>query len=135
MTGNSGEMRRDDRAERADGGEDQRRQPRPEPIDDDAADQHHDDVREAVDGVERADLRVGEAEQPLQRVGDRADRVVGVVVAEHRDADGDEHAQRQMGGRGGLEGVGDSGHEGVIVIPGIATPAYAKFAAPLSVQL
>ena len=41
---------------------DERRQPRAEPIDDDAADEHHDDVREAVDRVERADLRVAEAE-------------------------------------------------------------------------
>ena len=42
-----------------------------EPIDDDAADEDHDDVGKAVDRVERADLRVAEAEHPLQQVGNR----------------------------------------------------------------
>ena len=62
MTGKSGESAVTSAPSDADGREDKRRQARAEPIDDDAADQHHHDVREAVDGVERADLRVAEAE-------------------------------------------------------------------------
>ena len=59
-------------------------------VDDDPADQHHHDVGEGVDGVQQADVRVGEAELRLEDVGQGADRVVDVVVPEHGQADQDE---------------------------------------------
>ena len=54
-----------------------------------------------VDGVQQADVGVGEAELRLQHVGEGADRVVDVVVAEHRQADQDQHgpAERPGGSR------------------------------------
>jgi len=42
-------------------------------------DQHH--VRQAVDRIEHADLRVAEAALTLQQVGDRPYRVVDVEIA------------------------------------------------------
>jgi hypothetical protein len=59
-------------------------------VDDDPADQHHHDVGEGVDGVQQADVGVGEAELRLEDVGQGADRVVDVVVPEHGQADQDE---------------------------------------------
>ena len=87
-------------AARTDDGKQQRRKTRPKPVDDDAADEHHDDVGKAVDRVERADLRIGEAEQALQRVGHRANGIVDVVVAEHGDTQRDQHGPApRRGGR------------------------------------
>ena len=74
------------RADEADRGESQRGVARAEPIDEHAADQDHHDVRGAVDGVERSDLCRAEAELGSQDVCERRDRVVDVVVAEHRQA-------------------------------------------------
>jgi hypothetical protein len=59
-------QRGDDRADHADDGERERREPGAEAVDDHPADQHDDDVRQAVDRVERADLRVGKTQQTLQ---------------------------------------------------------------------
>ena len=101
----------DDRAGEADRREDQRRRPGADTIDDHPADEHHDDVRQAVDRVERADLRRGEPELILQDVRQRRDGVVGVVVAEHGQADEHQHAPADGGGRRGLvrNGVGHGG--------------------------
>ena len=64
----------------------------------DAADEHHHDVREAVDRLQEADARVVEALLAEQR-RQRADAVVHVVVAEHRQADEHEHQPAIEAGR------------------------------------
>ena len=79
--------------------------------------QDQDDIGEAVDGVEHADRGMGEAALALEEVGDGADGIVDVVVAE--------------------EGEGDEGHGSVVPglnkrvakLPGSAEPQYNRKAA------
>ena len=59
----------------------------PKAIDEQAAHQNQHDVRQAVDRVQQADLRVAETALPLQQVGDRVDGIVDVEVAEIRGCD------------------------------------------------
>jgi hypothetical protein len=56
-----------------------------------AADQQHDHRRDAVERVQLPDILVGETEIRLEHVGDGGDRVVDVVVGEHRQADDDQY--------------------------------------------
>ena len=62
-----------------------------DPVDDHPADQQHDHRRDAVERVQLTDILIREPEIRLEHVGDGGDRVVDVVVGEHRQADDDQH--------------------------------------------
>src|SRR6478735_99329 len=71
--------------------EDHQRLAQANAVNDEAAYQNGKDVREAVDRLEEADVEIGETQLLFQDVSDRAKRVVGVVAAEHGQADKDQH--------------------------------------------
>jgi hypothetical protein len=92
-------------AEEADAGRPEHRAPGAQPVDHDPANQDQDDVGEAVDGVQQADLCVAEVKLALEQVGDRADRVVDVVVPEARERDERHGEQAYVLARGGVRWV------------------------------
>ncbi len=60
-------------------------------VNDDSANNDREDVGEAVSRLEQADVGVGEVKLLDQQVGDWAERVVEVVIAEHGQADENQH--------------------------------------------
>ena len=97
-----------DRTDQAQTGGPERDAAGAESIHDEAADQDQHDIGQTVDGVQRADLRVAEAEFSLQGLSERTDGVVDVVVTEHQQADENEDPPA----RGAVIGmrVSDVGH-------------------------
>jgi hypothetical protein len=59
-------------------------------VNDEAADQNRKNIREAINGLEKANIKIGETELLFEDVGDRAEGVVGVIAAKHRQADKDQ---------------------------------------------
>src|SRR5439155_14153034 len=72
----------EDRPQQAERGENQDGAPGSHAIDDHPADQNHDDVRNTIDAVQEAKLRIRKMELLAENVGNGADGVVNVVVAE-----------------------------------------------------
>jgi hypothetical protein len=82
---------------------------------------HQEDVGQAVDRIEGADLRVAEVQLAVQHFRHRPDRIVDIVVAEHDEPGGDEeHGLRRDGGprAGGGEG---SRHNGAVSVRSAAS--------------
>ena len=58
-----------------------------EAINEYAADQHQENVGNAIDRIQHAQLGVGKTQLLLQCIGKRAHRIVNVVIAKHQHAD------------------------------------------------
>src|SRR5438270_4463614 len=71
--------------------EDHQRLTQANAVNDETAYQDGKDVRETVNGLEEADVEIGETQLLLQDVSDRAKRIVRVIAAEHGQADKDQH--------------------------------------------
>ena len=76
---------------------------RHEAVDQHPADHHQEYVRQTVDGIQCADLGVAEVQLARELLGDRSNRVVGVIIAEHDGGDGAVH--ERLSGEGGDAGT------------------------------
>ena len=71
----------------ADASEEQQGATHAKAVDEDSADEYRSDGCDGVEGIEQADVLIGEMKLLLQNVGERLQRVVEIIVAEHGDAE------------------------------------------------